>query len=70
MNELVTELSTTVQSNGGSMEWSALINSVPYEKRQRVPDALKIAKKQGVLRRQLSRDENGVLVHNVIYIGS
>lgn len=70
MDELVTQLSTTVQGNGGSMEWSALIDSVPYEQRQRVPDALKIAKKQGVLKRQISRDENNALVHSVVYIGS
>lgn len=70
MDELVTQLSTTVQGNGGSMEWSALVDSVPYEKRAGIPNALKIAKKQGVLKRQLSRDENGTLVHSVVYIGS
>lgn len=69
MDELVTQLSTTVQGAGGSMEWSALVASVPYEKRQAIPAALQVAKKQGILRRKLSRDENGVLLHTVEFIG-
>lgn len=70
METLVAQLVSTIQSNGGSMPFQALVESVEYKDRQKVPNALRIAKQQGLLKRTLTAVEGQPPTHTVDYIGA
>lgn len=54
MDDFIAGLVDTVTKAGGSIDWSDLLDSVDYKDRQQVPYALKIAKSEGKLYRQVS----------------
>ncbi|MGB7342480.1 MAG: hypothetical protein WBC91_26515 [Phototrophicaceae bacterium] len=64
MMELIQKITDTVTTNGGEMEWSELVASLDYSERAKVGDALKVAKNQGTLQREIRR-ENGANLHVV-----
>lgn len=70
MDALVAQLVSTVQANGNSMAWEALVESVEYKDRAKVPTALKIAKQQGLLKRTLTAVAGNPPTHTVDYIGA
>jgi len=56
MDELITLLVETTQSAGGSIGWDALMEAVPYDKRQQVMSALNRAKQSNQLHRVVRYD--------------
>jgi len=66
METLISNIVAFVTEHGGKVLWSELIEFVPYEDRQRVPQALQVAKSRQLLKRVLKRDaEAQANVHTV-----
>jgi len=53
MDELINQIEASLNENGGVMTYEAVLNSVPFEQRRLLPNALKTAKRQGRFRKVL-----------------
>lgn len=69
--DLVATLVATVQAApGGEMLWEDFVETVPYQDRQKITPALRLAKQQGLLKRSLVwNPETSSNVHTVKYVG-
>lgn len=64
MDELLDLLIEVVGANGGVMEYPAMLEQVPGEQRSRIPNALRLGKSEGTLRKRI-RVVDGRPVHEV-----
>lgn len=66
MDALVAQIESTLASNGGKMPYQALLDTIAFQDRAQLPNALKIGKKQGkfvkVLRWNAETKENDFTV--------
>lgn len=70
MQELVNSLVAYVQANGNSVSWQALVESVDFQERQKIPNALRIAKQEGTLKRVVRLNpETKAIEHTVEFVG-
>lgn len=68
MSEFTILVVGLVDSNGGEMLYPDLYAAVPAELRQQLPQALKEAKKTGVLRQEVAFAD-GQLSHKILKVG-
>jgi hypothetical protein len=65
MSEILQEVLGIVEGAGGSMSYKGLHDTLSFEQRQRLVNALKEGKKAGVLKQTVEFD-NGQIIHNVV----
>jgi hypothetical protein len=53
MDELINQIEASLNQNNGVMTYQALLDSIPFEQRRLLPNALKTAKRQGRFRKVL-----------------
>lgn len=62
MDELIQEVVAQVDNAGGSLLYPTILENTPFEKRQLLPNALKQARKSGLLTQSVELVD-GVIVH-------
>lgn len=66
MEDVISLINGLLNANSGAVEYSTLLDSVPFERRRYLMPAIRQMEADGTARRQIRLGENGKPVHEIV----